>query len=1395
MKLRTFPYVKTLFFLLFFAILVCGCGEKEQQSQKDGDSALAGYGNGNRGTMDINILRQLQFKTVSSEDGLLCDEVTAIHQDREGFMWMGSRYGLFKYDGFGVKTYKNTTTNPRLLTSNQITCLADDDSCLWIGTDRGVNRMDKRSGQIRKYSLTDYDNCNQCDKLLLTHDGRLWLGTDGGLYLYNATRDSFDLYVNERGNTFVPHCSVKSIIEDANGYLWVGTWDKGLFRYNPRRNEWYAMPKFNDGNSAQALCADIRGRLWVGTWHHGLYRIDNPYSTNEPLRFVCFYGKGGEEQLQSNIIYSLIEEPTTNSIWVGNRRGLAILPLNADASTPFILYPQPNVVSQRDMSHGISQLMLDRNGFVWMHPSYGGALFTHISPKYFTNYSMTELLPTGGMDEVRYVDSDGRGGMFVSLTDNGLMHLSSEHSLKNVTMEITGRSDVMVNTILREGNTLYIGSLRHGFFVNDGKGITNYNNENTSWLEDNCIYCFCRVNDDLLIGTYKGLCIYNNKVGGTKLSKVKGIDISEAHVKHILAVDEGFWLSTSNNGLVFLSKDFNDIKVYEHTFTASNDTVGFVGVQQTLLDTKGRLWVACHETGLMLYDKRNDKLITMNNRFEMPDDNVNRLLEDNLGHLWLSTSYGIVRMKVNDNDSLVDMRLFTSLDGLPSNYYADGGIVKLDNGRIGVYNRVSVTTFEPSSITTSTSAPSASITGIRIFNRQIEGSDLDVADALPPFTRNLTLSPEQNDITIDFSTFIYELPHMMRFVCRMEGYDNNWIYLEPGKHSISYSHLPSGTYTFHLKSCDAGNVWSGDKTCFTLTVLPPLYLRWWAYLIYIAIAIAIFYIVVRYLRERERDRQRRHIEQMERKNADELNHKKLQFFTNITHDLMTPLTIIKASVEDMSREHKAMDGEEATTINSNIARLMRMLQQILAFRKAETGNLHLCVSKGDIVEFCHHEVESIMPLMKQKRLTLSFYCVEENIMGYFDSDVLDKILYNLLSNAAKYGKAGGYVKLELAQSQDGQFCTLKVSDNGYGIAKEKQKSLFKRFYEGEYRHFNTYGTGIGLSLTKDYVELCHGSITVDSEENRGTTFTITLPIAKRLFDPTEIEGWRDIIHDDASVQPQTMDDAADEGESDDVRTTILVVEDNEELLALMQRLLGKSFHVLTAQNARKALDIVRQNEQVELIVSDVMMPEMDGIEMTRTLKSDIKTSHIPIILLTAKRTDESRTDAYDAGADGYITKPFSLSLLSSRIHNLLHKRETAARNFKNKFVVSLGDMQMTDIDADFLRRSVDCIQQHLSDANFDQQQMADALGVSRSTLYKKLKSLTGMNVSAFMRNIRMKAACRIMEANPKIRISDLAFAVGYNDPKYFSTCFRKDFGIQPSEYVAQRQQRNDYKVE
>lgn len=1334
-------------------------------------------------------ISNLTFQCFSSSNGLPDDEVQQIYQDRTGFIWIGTRSGLFKYDGYKVQEYKSALSSPNLLTSNNIQCVVNDrQRQLWIGTNNGLNILNEVTGEIRKIILPGWKSNNMISSLLVRKNGKIWIGTDGGLFQYDPQTRKFGILFNVSNNSTLPRSAVKALMEDKRGDVWIGTWDKGLFRYDSLKNRFIEYPQFNPRNSAHSLCEDSYGRIWIGTWNEGLYCLENPRETDHP-HWKHYEKKDAPRSLVSNFIYSLEEDPTSQTLWIGTSGGLSILDLQRDEFTNYKFDDKQRYIP----SNEVTSILRDRSGLMWFSTIGGGVLSTNTRPKPFHNVTLEDSsdrdLATNG---IRSLMIDRENRIWVGTGIYGFIiydPLSKRVTTWKEMPEFSDLSWISVAPCMlqRKNGDIYIGTSGGGLIVyrkgEKAKVYATFYGDN--FLNSDGIYSLCEdPAGNLLIGSGAGLSLLTKKGEGLSLNHISSTDLGKGSIQSIIQEQNGsFWLTSSEHGVIRMEGDVSDPTQLRLSFyNRKNRKMPAKGVQKVFQDTSGKIWITSPEGGLFLYDEKSDRFSSVNARFNIQGELVYSIEEDEEGCLWLSTNYGLVRLKVNRDLTTFSTRIFSTTDGLQSNFYiAQASCRHNENLYFGSYKGFSY--FNPKDINESSDPSPVLITDIRIFNQPFASFAPNVrkkiSAQMPGFTDRITLTDQQNNFSIEFSSLSYDDPKQILYAYKLEGYDPDWQQADANHRQAYYNNLPSGTYTFHLKATNSSGVWYESPKVLSIVITPPLWATWWAYAFYTLLLVGIIGYAYYALKRRTTIRNRLRLQDLEKEKIEELNQNKLQFFTNITHELMTPLTILSVTIDEL-KNHIPKDFDHYSVMKNNTERLMRLLQQILEFRKAETGNLKLKVSKNDLVAFVQREVESFIPLMKKKKLHISLVYDPESIVGYFDTDKLDKILYNLLSNAAKYNQEGGFIQINISYGSDKDHVLLVIKDNGHGIEPERQKGLFQRFYEGDYRRFKTTGTGIGLSLTKDLVELHQGTIEVESSVGKGTTFIVTLPIDHSFFKEEEIDEMPyEAIQSFQVLPPLQKENKVCEKEN---APTILLIEDNEELLKLMSTLLGREYRIQTASNGKEGI-VILEHEEIDLIVSDIMMPEMDGTEFCRFVKGEIDYCHIPIILLTAKNKEEDRMEAYDSGADAFITKPFHLTVLHARIRNLLKHKERTAKDFKKQLVFEMQDLHYTSMDEDFLQRAIQCVHNHLNDSEFDQQQFVTEMGSSKSTLYKKLKSLTGLNTSAFIRNIRLKAACAIAEKNPGIRISELAYAVGFNDPKYFSSCFKKEFGMLPSEYI------------
>ncbi len=1365
----------------------------------------------------------LEIRMLDPTQEFAARQISAIHQDEEGFVWIGTNLGLYRYDGYRAKRYKNDNDTPHLLTSNKVTCLAGSGDTLWIGTNEGVNMLERRSGHITHHHFKDRPNSDYVNRILVTKDGKVILGTDAGLYSYKAQRDTFILVNDHMGGGIpMPKSAVHSIMQDSHGNVWVSVWDDGLYRWDRRTRKGTKIHEFDGIALTSDIYEDSRHRIWLSTWGKGLQRIDNPFDKQGQLRVKTYTKANTNGGLVTDVVNMVREDPLTGTLYVGTSNGISLGIVDGNGNVAFKALPKDRLPAKGLFNRGAKPMMCDAEGNVWTSISPLGGAVMSMRPRYLTYHA----LPSGMAedDDITCMAYDSKGDLWLGLDRNGIIHHEAATGRTLTSKDIPALRGVDIPERVRslcltsDGRTI-LGTGWKGLLEisADGKRLTKRTKENTPWLADDFIYALREMPDGhVLVGTWKGVSLWMGGDKGMRLTNDSLKVLTEAKVRHFMRDKDGdIWMATRQKGIIRLTGDVHKPKTLRaktyRQLKGSGLQVTEVG--RVLQDREGRVWACSDDAGLLLYDAEQDAFESVNLLYGLPTEGMSSMEEAEDGTLWLATATNVINLSLKEDGSLEKMRYFPN-DGMPTETYFTGSVSAAGGDGMVSFGCVDgyATVMEQPTMALPHQARVA-ITEIRIFgvplNRMPEKEREQISEMTSHYTRSIRLTQAQNDFTIFFSHFDYDTPENTRFSYRLEGYDKDWVTARAGESSAHYCNLEPGRYSFRVRVATAEGKWLELDEPLKVRILPPLWLRWWAILIYIVLAGAVGFVIVMYLKGREEHRQELVLARLENEKMEELNHNKLQFFTNITHDLMTPLTVISASMnllEAGAPNPKATFG----VMRDNLNRLMRMLQQILEFRKAETGNLRLRVAKGDVADFCRREAESIRPLMNRRRLSLSLLCMPESIEGYFDSDALDKIMYNLLSNAVKYTPPMGHVNMTLKQTVDAQrqdVAELTVVDDGIGIAADKMDGIFKPFYDGQHRRLNTYGTGIGLSLTKDMVTLHHGTIEVKSVEGEGTTFVLTLPLRREAYAPEEIDEEEPTPQPmetpqhaptPAAVQPEPEPEpepepgtAPREAPAPLARkATLLLVEDDGDLLAFVRNILQTTYNILTATNGREALDIMH-TQHVDLVVTDMMMPIMDGMELVKELKADPAYSDCPIIMLTGKQDEDSQARIYEAGVDAYVSKPFHLSLLQARIHNLLQRQERTEQEVKQRLESIFGQLDVTDADEEFLKKCVAVVTRHLDKPDFGQQELADGVDTSKSTLYKRLKRLTGLNTPSFIRSIRMRAACDILTSTPRIRIADLAYTVGYTDPKYFSISFKKAVGVLPTEYAltASRQKK------
>lgn len=1310
-----------------------------------------------------------QFEQSPALSALPNNEVLTLLQDSDGFIWIATKGGLYKYDGYDIREYRSNLYNPELLSDNWVSALAEDrQKHLYIGTKDGLNVLDKKSGTVRQSKAAHFRH-NYIAAIMPVSDNEIWTATNRGLILYDPTTDE------ARKTDFKPlrDGAVKGMLLDSNGEIWVGTWNKGLFRYSPKKDQWTKYPRFTPSNSIHVLFEDSQGRLWAGTFGEGLILIENQYDPENTTvtRFTSDMADG----LSDDFIYAIAENIGTGTLWIGTRKGISISQTHVTEKIRWKKYYSNTLIG-----NDVDALINDRQGNIWIG-TLSGINYVRTSKSGFRSNPLTATLNVLKSSSATSILADNNGKIWTGIGANGI----------SITDPVTGKEEIhhhfdwgrkshkfsMIPYLLQSKTTgdILLGTV-DGIYVQK-KGRNSTTGISTSGNIKSKILKITEIES-------KGYLICGTNTLGFldfSLENFQRIEAANHEYSCGLKYDaDTFFIGSSSNGIFKVRCQGGSLTGKTQICSSYNIENGRIcsdNITDLFVDSRHRMWAATDGGGLCLYDEEHDRFISVNTLMDFPTDIVTSIIEDHHNTLWIGTNIGLIRFFPETDIAQSSFRIYDENNGLPDKSFNPRSVSKSADGTIYFGCHRGYVYFNPDDIQASNEFPEVMVTDIKLDNRSIsQFSEKDLrktCNGSPEYTYELNVGSRFNSLTISFAPMIYTMPNKVRYAYRLEGFDNDWQYTDYRQRFAHYANLDPGRYTFRLKTTNESGLWNDYTRDMEIRILPPVWKTWWAYVLYLLFGSALVWLFYRSARQRLRYRNKIRMQQAENERNVELNQAKLRFFTNITHELFTPITIISAATEELKSQ---IPEQEYGVISSNIDRLTRLIQQILEFRKAETGNLRLQVSNRNLPRFIAKNIESFGPLMKHKHIRITYCCDEKNREAFFDADKIDKILYNLLSNALKYNKEGAEVIVSLSFSDDGEYATFTVEDNGEGLSERTMKNLFKRFYDGDFRKFNTYGTGIGLSLVNDLVKLHKGTIEVDNRPGNGVKFTVTIPVTINHYSEEECD----------EIRPSHTDPAASQAAAQDKPLyRLLVVEDNPDLNFVLKNMLARNYEVFSAENGAEALEIIRK-EDIDLIVSDVMMPVMDGYELCSKVKNDMEFSHIQIILLTAKTEDEDVVEAYKVGADAYIPKPFSVKRLNARISNLLEARQKRIETFRKQLADTSGGfnfqtLEYTSHDEKFLKDVIRIINENYTNPEFDQNMLLEKLGVSKSTLHRKLTSLTGSTASIMIKDARLKAAYELLKKKDGPMVSEIAYAVGFNDPKYFSSCFKKEFGMLPSE--------------
>lgn len=1340
------------------------------------------------------------------------EEASCMFFDKEGMMWVGTNAGVKSYDGYHVKTYKTNAYQPGILPNNTIRSIAEDhQDNLWLGTRNGLVRMNKRTGKFKTFFLPD-ESQRIIYTLFVSKDGTLWIGTDGGLSYFNSKTETFYTYHNK--NTWlidadgsknrITNYSVKAIIEDRNGDLLIGTWSAGLMRFRRGGNTFYRYPRLNATNSAYSLFLDEHNHLWVGTWGYGVVRLDNPQNVQQPEMHQYPYSTN-----HFDTFYKIVHDPVTKTLWACTREGACYL----EKDMPNAEWKGYTSIGNNPLNFN-NDIATDGKGNIWLCTQNNGILQVNTQPSLFKLWNLDTSHTHLTINYVYSILTTDGENFWLGLNPYGIALHNRKTGKTLYNQEIPGFSDIpsrafttsISDIVQRSNGEIWIANNNYGVIVKPlGKPAYQITHEkHPSIIQDNFVNTLFESRDKTLwIGQRNGLSIVTPDNQSHLITMKEGKkDLTSCDIRHISQDKKGnIWLATDNEGIIRISGNARNPKSLKYKqYNPDHHNFAIDDATACLEDSRGRLWAISNSGGLFLYNKVEDLFEPKNHEYHLPGDRVLTIKEDERGNLWLATDYALVNIIWGkDCEKPQDITYFTSEDGIGNVLFSPNTACRYGK-ELFFGSRTSFFSFMLSMKVKlkENRSPKLVITDIFVDDQpfaQLDSIEKEkVSEEMPGYTRKITIPARVKKFSVEFSLLSYGNTEKNVYAYQLEGYDDDWEYCIKGTHKAVFQNLSFGTYHLRVKATDGYGKWQELPYTITIQVLPPWYASRLAFMLYILMLIGGIFAVARWYKERVKTR-----------NSLQMG----VILTNITHELLTPLTVISATIYKL-KERVPQYEEDYLVMDNNINRTTRLLRQILEVRKSQAGQLHLLVNRGNLISLIEEACENIRPMAEHQQVILSLEKPKTEGMAWFDADKMDKIIYNLLSNAIKYNKVEGKIDVSLSLSKEQ--AVISVSDNGIGMSKEKMKHLYTRFFDGDYRKQNQSGTGIGLSLTHDLVKLHHGDIQCESQEGKGTTFTITLPIRKSAYAPDEIDNTdkpnavnQEAIRQVSQETKQVSQPAEDKPKLVSVRQSIfirknvnriLVVEDNEELLALMLQVLSKNYHVLTAKNGKQAMNIIMK-EKLDLVVSDVMMPIMDGIELTRQLKSDKSFWQLPIILLTAKNKEEDKTEAYAVGADAYITKPFKFEDLEVRINALLANRKKIIEKIQAEVSLQASTeneaqpkVHLSNPDQVFITNATELVMKHLADADYDRESFAKDMAMGESTLYNKMKATTGQTVIAFINSIRMKEAQRIILSNPNILVSDVAIQVGFNTPKYFSKCFKKQFGVFPKEYAEQQKNVN-----
>ena len=1362
---------------------------------------------------------QYKFMHTDVNDGLSNNQVRAIFKDSRGFMWFGTDRGLNRFDGTNYKIYLNNLYDSASIPFNSIDFLFEDiDQNIWIRSLQDFAIYDPQNESFRRagnYYKNTSIPLSSLQNLFKDSAGNMWfVNANFGLYKYSPGSEKVDSipyiaeYQGAGKNNYL-----NDIDEDSRGNLWVVS-NSGVVQ-KLDHNNFYILEKYQlnkaviNENNSFSLFIDNDDDVWI-------YSSGRPYGVfyiNSSTKKIQNYTDSSSPVQLNNNLVSSVEQDENGKIWLAtDHGGINII----DKSQQSVVY----LTNNRDNRYSISQnsvtfLFKDPENIIWAGTYKKGISYYHknlVRFKHFYNIpSCSNSLP---YNDVNCFVEDGDGNLWIGTNGGGLIYFNRQkNTFKTYTHNPNNpagiSNNIVVSLHIDRSGILWIGTYFGGLNRYDGQNFKTYRHDpsDPSTLADDRVWDILEDSkQNLWIGTLNGgLDLFDREKN--EFYHYKSEDINSVGSNFIMSIIEdsqnNLWLGTSD-GLDRL--DLGSKRFYH--YSPEQGTPGKLSnknVVGLLEDGRGLIWIATQQ-GLNVLDKNKSHFRVFTENDGLASSNIRTIQEDQQGNLWISTTNGLSKISVINSHkytALEDMKIqvynYNLLDGLQGREFNEKAAYRTRSGELIFGGSNGFNLFIPENIKEQNTDNKIVLTNFKVFNQEVLVNapfrNRVILNKSITEQDKITLRHNENVFSFEFAALNFFHPGKNHFEYRLLGFNEEWLPVDNRLNEITFTNLNAGEYRLEIRVTSDGNEWAEMQAPLTVKILPSFWKSIYALILYVTLFIAVILISRRIMLDRHRLKFEAEQEHREAERIQQLDALKTKFFTNVSHEFRTPLTLIISPLQKLISQTKDEENKNhLILIQRNARRLLTMVNQLLDFRKMEVQKLEARTSWGNIVEFVREVGLSFDDMVQNKQIVFNFKTSHPEFFTFFDKDKTDKIVTNLLSNAFKFTQENGKVALEIGilnEDTESKSATaqITVKDTGIGIAPEMQNRIFDRFYQNNLPDsIINQGSGIGLSMVNEYITTLGGTIKVESIVGKGSSFIVQLPVP--YFTDEEIDFYNNQNENQAAKSEKVVSETVLKQENtvyDSGKKTILIVEDNQDFRFYLKDNLKKQYNIFEAENGEQGWKQT-ESQLPDLVISDIMMPVMDGIKLCSIIKTNRKTKHIPVILLTAKTETEPVIEGFESGADDYIPKPFDFRILESRIENLINSREQLRLSYQSMIGINPEKIEVNSQDEKFIKKALETVEAYIPESSFTVEDLSRELGMSRVSLYKKMVALTGKTPIEFIRIIRLKRAAGLLSSS-QLSVSEIAYQVGFNNPRYFSKYFEKFYGKLPSEYIAKHRQK------